>query len=186
MQFKEILKKFSKQDLKNEIHDYTDLLTISEIKQLKVFNKLEEFNMVYEKLQNKNSNFKKNDALWAIYNDLKLKFELEKDISSLGVIFERQSEILINDKKYEQALETYLTALYCLLFHYEISSKEVNIIDRHFNIKRRGKLIELMKKSVYDKSMLKEEFNIIIKNNIPSFYIEKKANFIIKNILMRI
>ena len=142
---------FSKINLNNNVLDYTNLLTASEINQLQVFNKLEEFSRVYDKLQKQNSNFKKKDALWAIYNDLRLKFEYDKDMSSLGIVFERQVEILVNDRKYQQALETYLTALYCKLFHYEISTKEIDLIDRHFNSGRKEQLLKYMDKTQYTK-----------------------------------
>lgn len=166
--------------------DYTYLLSQREYKILESFDKLKDFSKIYKELKMKNKYFKKNDVLWSIYNDLRLKYEFEKDMSFLGIIFEHQTEILMNDRKYQQAIETYLTSLYCYLFHYEISTKEVNLIDRHFNIGRKEQLTKLMKKTSYDKSKLKEEFNAIIVDNIPSLYIEEKSNYIIKNIIERI
>ena len=59
--------------------DHTSLLTKNEYDQLKVFGMLNEFNRIYSTLIKQNANYKKKDALWAIYNDLRLKFEYKKD-----------------------------------------------------------------------------------------------------------
>lgn len=58
--------------------DYKYLLTKHEYRQLEVFNRLNDFNKIYKELKSKNEYFKKNDVLWAIYNDARLEYERKK------------------------------------------------------------------------------------------------------------
>lgn len=170
----------------NKNTDYLDCLTKSEYKQLEVFNSVQTFNKTFEKLKNKDKHFTKKDALWAVYNDLRLKYEYKKDTTMLAIVFERQTDILISDKKYIQALETFSAALYMYLYYYEYSTKEINLFNRHFNIGRRNKINDLLERTNVSLEMFKKEFELYIQDNIPSLYDEEKAKVIIKNIIKRI
>lgn len=184
------LKELFKSDisLKKEttLNDYTNILSEKELTQLKVFNKVDRFNQVYETLKGKNDKFRKKDALWTIYNECRLEYEYAKDLSMLSVVFERQVEILVNDKKYKQALDTYTTSLYCLLYNYECSTKEFNLFDRHLNNRRIERIKMLLKNAKTTKKSYKEEFDVCIQENIPSFYDQVKVKTICNNILKRI
>ncbi len=163
---------------------YNYLLSSTELKQLEALNKVSDFNETYEKLTNKNAKFRKKDALWAVYNKARLEYEFNKDTTMLSVVFERQTDILINDKKYEQAFTTFISSLYLLLFDYEKS--DIDIFDRHFNKRRSqklSKLLEYTNKTIED---LSKEFDVIIQDNIPSFYNKDKTQFIKDNLIKKI
>lgn len=170
----------------NYQNDYTNLLSSKELQQLYVFNKVERYNQIYESLKNKDEKFSKKDILWAIYNESRLEYEYSKDLVMLSVVFERQAEILINDKKCKQALDTYTTSLYCLLYNFEYSTKEINLFDRHLNNRRIERIKMLLKNSNTTKKSYKEEFDVCIKENIPAFYDSSKCKTISNQILKRI
>lgn len=167
-------------------NDYTDLLSSKELQQLKVFNKVNRFNQVYETLKTKDEKYRKKDALWTIYNECRLEYEYAKDLSMLSIVFERQVEILINDKKYKQALDTYTTSLYCLLYNYDYFNNDINLFDRHLNNRRIERVKMLLKNSSSTKKSYNEEFDVCIQENLPSFYDKKKVRIICNNILKRL
>lgn len=166
--------------------DYTNLLTQLEYNQLQVFNRLKDFNKKYKEFILKNKNFKKNDVLWAIYNDARLEYEYKKDITMLSVVFDRQSDILISDRKYNQALQTFSASLYMILYDYEHSTKVFNLFDLHLNKRRKEKLKKLLAKTQTSLNIFENEFHINIQDIIPNFFDKNKADVIIKNIIERI
>ena len=166
--------------------DYVNILSEKEVVQLKTLNKLERFSNIYKNLKDKDERFRKKDALWFIYNECRLEYEFKKDLSMLSVVFERQSEILVNDKKYKQALDTYTTSLYCLLYNYDIFMNDFNLFDRHLNNRRIERIKMLMKNSKISKKEYKEEFDVCIQENIPSFYNQSKVKVICNNILKKL
>lgn len=179
--YKNIEKMMMKETINNNILE----LTNQEYKQLSVFNGLELYEKNYKQLTKKNKLFTKSDVLWAVYNELALKYEYLKDYPTLSIVLERQTDILINEKKYTQALNLYLCSLYCLFYNYEIiTNSEIDIFDRHLNKRRKKKLNELIK--INNMENLYDNFQSIIINYMPSLYNEKKAKDIINKILRRL
>lgn len=180
----EFLKKIIK--FKNNNKDYSNVLTKKELNQLEVFNKINRFNEIYNYLINNQNGFSKKDVLWAIYNECRIEYENSNDLVMLSVVFDRQTDILINDKKYKDALDIYIVSLYCLLYNYNITSKEVNLFDRHFNERRNDKLNKLLKHNEISKGNLKELFEICVQENLPKFFDKAIASTICLNIIKRL
>ena len=173
--------------MKEKTNNYFLELNNQEYKQLKVFNALTLFEKTYKKLQKKNKSFSKIDVMWSVYNELALKYEYTKDTIMLSIVLERETEILMDEKKYIQALDTYLCSLYCLFYDYKIiSNSDIDLFDRHLNNRRTLKFKDLISKNNISNDDIINNFQFIISNNIHSLYDEEKAKFIIKNILRRI
>lgn len=164
--------------------DYKYLLTKHEYSQLEVFNRLNDFNKIYKELKSKNEYFKKNDVLWAIYNDARLEYERKKDTTMLSVVFDRQSDILISDRKYEQALIVFALSLYLIL--YEFDMVENDIFELHINKRRKDKLNKILTKTNKSIKDLENEFEVYVQDTIPSLYDSNKVKIIIQNIIKKI
>ena len=178
------LNKLKDKTVKDINIDYTYLLTQREYNQLQVFNRLNDFNKIYRELKIKNKNFKKNDALWEVYNNARLEYESKKDTTMLSVVFDRQSDILASDRKYDQSLMVFASSLYLIL--YEFDSTENNVFDLHINKRRKDKLKKLLTKTNKTMDDFEKEFEIYIQEYIPSLYDSSKVKNIINNIVKRI
>lgn len=179
--YKNIEKDMINETINNNILE----LTTNEYKQLTVFNALNIYEKNSKKLLEQNKSFTKKDVLWSVYSELALKYEFLKEYSTLSIVFERQTDILIEEKKYEQALNIYLCSLYCLFYNYKaISNNNINIFDRHLNKRRKEKFDKLIK--INDVNKLSNNFKFSIKEHLPNLYNEEKAKYIIKEILRRI
>lgn len=161
-------------------------LNNQEYKQLEICNALKLYQKKEKELINKNKGYQKNDVLWAVYNELKLKYEYQNDLTMLSVIFDKQTDILMEESKNNQALNTFLCSLYCLLYNYELSTKKINLFDRHFNSRRVKRLKELIEKNNISKNELINYFDLCILENVPNIYNSKKSKCIINEILRRI
>lgn len=164
--------------------DYTYLLTKHEYGQLQVFNRLNDFNKIYKELKLKNKYFKKNDVLWAIYNDARLEYESKKDTTMLSVVFDRQSDILIIERKYNQALIMFASSLYLILYEFDIVDND--IFELHINKRRKDKLNKLLTKTNKSTNDFASEFEGYVQDIIPNLYDSKKAQTIIQNISKKI
>ena len=56
-------------------------LNNQEYKQLEICNALKLYQKTEKELINKNKGYQKNDVLWAVYNELKLKYEYQNDLT---------------------------------------------------------------------------------------------------------
>ena len=167
-------------------NDFINVLSSKELQQLQVFDKVDRFNQVFKALKIKDEKYRKKDALWTVYNECRIEYEYAKDLSMLSIVFERQVEILINDKKYKQALDIYTTSLYCLLYNYDCFNNDINLFDRHLNNRRIERIKMLLKNSKSTKKSYKDEFDVCIQENLPSFYNQSKVKTICNNILKRL
>lgn len=140
-------------------NNYINVLSSKELQQLQVFDKVDRFNQVFKTLKIKDKKCRKKDALWTVYNECRIEYEYAKDLSMLSIVFDRQVEILVNDKK---ALDTYTTSLYCLLYNYDCFNNDINLFDRHLNNRRIERIKMLLKN--YKQSTVAGYFQIINKN----------------------
>lgn len=99
------------------------------------------------------------------------------------LFFAQQTEILINDNKYREELNTYYASLYLIVFNYDFLGKsDASIFDKRFNNRRMKQLKELMKYENISKKDIEAEFEKCIYKEIPVFYDFDKVKIIMKNI----
>lgn len=70
----------------------------------------------YNTLSKEMLNYNKNDILWAIYNELLLSYQSQKDWFNCFLTYKQMSTLLYNEKKYEQALQYFILALYVRVY----------------------------------------------------------------------
>lgn len=157
-------------------------LTDKEKKQLNVFNYMPIYIENYKTLQKNNHNYTKKDILWATYNDLKLKLELEKDIYMLPIVFEQMSIICYEDKKNAQSLELFLSSIYLLVYDYDVHD-ELDLIKRHYNKRRKEYLIKLINNTEVSIDKFIDIFINSINKNIPQYYNENKIIYIANRLI---
>lgn len=138
-------------------------LTQLDLKQLQAINKLS----TYKRIRKENSNFSKNDALWAIYNDMQMKYITKKDYDMARVMYNRMYEILYQENRCEQSLYFLICYLYLRLYpmmpsdfilcgvdysqkHIDFFNKELRKISKKYDFYLNEELVETsLKKYLY-------------------------------------
>ena len=147
-----------------EFEELTDL----EYKQLQVFGKVERYKALKHNELAFTKGYSKYDVLWGIYNEQTLEYMNKKDYVMVGVVYERMSEILEKEGKYEQAIQFLICCMYLKAYetlpHYETSLKKYC----DYNLK---KLLKKSNKDITDYwtrvNFITKDINKILKHYIP-------------------
>ncbi len=147
-----------------EFEELSDL----EYKQLQVFGKVERYKTLKHNELAFTKGYSKYDILWSIYNEQKDIYIRQKDYTMAGVVYERMSETLEKEGKYEQATQFLICCMYLKAYealpHYETSLKKYC----DYNLK---KLLEKCNKDINDYwtrvNFITKDINKILKHYIP-------------------
>lgn len=89
-----------------------DNLLPYEKKFLSLHHSIKKFNLLSKEM----SNYKKNDILWSLYNDLLLSYQFKKDWFNCFLTYQQMSTQLYNEQKYKEALQFLILALYIRIY----------------------------------------------------------------------
>lgn len=112
---------------------------------------------------------KKNDALWGIYNDLKLNYEFKNELYALSNILHRMARLLSSENRKRDSIECLYSSYYCIAL-----AKINNIRNFDFGTTRKRELLNTLN----NRKFSLKEFEASILSLIPSKYNEKNVNVI--------
>ena len=110
-----------------------------------------------------NNGFKKNDALWAVYNEIKSESEIKKDISSLHNILNKMGVLLYKENK--NGLQFILASYYL-----DCYIRDEIYYNGCLNVSKKNNIKRMIKKEKIDLSIdyFKSSINLLI----PQYYNE--------------
>lgn len=110
--------------------------------------------------------YKENDVRWCLYNDIKLKYELNKNYYNLANVLGKMGRHLYLEEKYKEMESYVISEFYCICFLTENYSQKLGTVrEKDFRFIINTNNIE----------MTFDYFSTKIMNLIPSIYEKRKA-----------
>jgi len=104
--------------------------------------------------------YKKNDALWGIYNEIATNSIIKKEYYSVATMYKNMGRIVFLDKKYNQALEYGILEAYMILYAgtKDLGNTRKRDLDRLLNETKEKWSIDLI--------------SLYVKRHIPHLYVD--------------